>query len=590
MCGLAAVFAHGPDAPPVDGEALLKIREAMRARGPDDAGTWIAPDRRVGLAHRRLSIIDLSAAAAQPMTLIEGGYRIVFNGEIYNFRALRADLEAKGERFQTQSDTEVILRLYKREGAAMVPKLRGMFTFAIWDEAKTTLFLARDPFGIKPIYYADDGKTFRTASTVKALLAGGGIDTSPEPAGHVGYFLFGYVPDPFTVYRGVRALEAGHTLTLTPGSTPRIHRYFDLQDGFIAPPNARPPDLRRVLLESVEHHMVADVPVGVFLSAGMDSTTIAALAAEGQNAGLDTFTLGFREFQGTARDEVPLAEETARVLGTRHKTDWIEGRAFKDGFDGLVAAMDQPTIDGANTYFVAKAARGAGLKVALSGLGGDELLGGYDTFAKVPALTGAIGWIPGARCIGTALRVVAAPVVKHFTTPKAAAVLELGTRASDAYLLRRGLFMPWELADVLDPDLAREGLRTLDPLVRLAKDCDRATTDWRRVQALELAWYMRNQLLRDSDWAGMAHSLEIRVPLVDAWLFRELAPWLDGPDRPTKRKMAETPKKPLPRAVLDRPKTGFAVPVTEWIRGNGHAEERGYRGWARHVHARYFAA
>ncbi len=590
MCGLAAVFAHGPDAPPVDGEALLKVREAMRARGPDDAGTWIAPDRRIGLAHRRLSIIDLSTAAAQPMTLAEGGYRIVFNGEIYNFRALRAELEAKGERFQTQSDTEVILRLYKREGAAMVPKLRGMFTFAIWDEAKATLFLARDPFGIKPIYYADDGKTFRTASTVKALLAGGGIDTSPEPAGHVGYFLFGYVPDPFTVYRGIRALEAGHTLTLKRGDALRIHRYFDLQDGFAAPPNARPPDLRRVLLESVEHHMVADVPVGVFLSAGMDSTTIAALAAEGQNAGLDTFTLGFREFQGTARDEVPLAEETARVLGTRHKTDWVEGHTFKDDFDGLLAAMDQPTIDGANTYFVAKAARGAGLKVALSGLGGDELLGGYDTFAKVPALTGAVGWIPGARCIGTALRVVAAPIVKHFTTPKAAAVLELGTRASDAYLLRRGLFMPWELADVLDPDMAREGWRTLDPLVRLAKDCDRAKTDWRRVQALEFAWYMRNQLLRDSDWAGMAHSLEIRVPLVDAWLFRELVPWLDGPDRPTKRKMAETPKNPLPRAVLDRPKTGFAVPVTEWIRGEGRAEERGYRGWARHVHARYFAA
>src|SRR3989339_1562484 len=212
MCGIAGIFAYHEAAPPVRAEEVLRIREAMQARGPDGAGLWVSADKRLALAHRRLSIIDLSAAGVQPMATPDQSVRVVFNGEIYNYRELRNGLEHRGHRFQSQSDTEVLLHLYQEYGEAMMDRLRGMYAFAIWDQARQSLLLSRDPFGIKPLYYADDGKTLRFASQVKALLAGGAEDTSPQPAGHAGFFLWGYVPEPYTLFQGVRALPAGSTL------------------------------------------------------------------------------------------------------------------------------------------------------------------------------------------------------------------------------------------------------------------------------------------------------------------------------------------------------------------------------------------
>ena len=212
MCGIAAIFAYGASAPPVDARILETIREAMVPRGPDGKGLWISDDQRIGLAHRRLAIIDLSPAGAQPMAAEGGRFRIVYNGEIYNYRALREDLRQSGIQFVTDSDTEVLLQLYRRHGPEMVAHLRGMYAFAIWDEEKDGVFLARDPFGIKPLYYADDGASVRIASQVKALIQDDSVDTAPDPAGHVGFHLWGCVPEPHTLYRGVRALPAGTTL------------------------------------------------------------------------------------------------------------------------------------------------------------------------------------------------------------------------------------------------------------------------------------------------------------------------------------------------------------------------------------------
>ena len=212
MCGIAAIFAYHPNAADVDSQELGRIRDHMIARGPDGSGEWYSLDRRVGLAHRRLAIIDLSESGAQPMSGEGGQLVISFNGEIYNYRELRGDLERKGRVFRSQSDTEVLLHLYAEKGEAMVHDLRGMYAFAIWDARRCGLFLARDPFGIKPLYFADDGRSFRVASQVKALLAGGGVDTSPDAAGHVGFFLWGHVPEPHSLYQGIRALPAGSSL------------------------------------------------------------------------------------------------------------------------------------------------------------------------------------------------------------------------------------------------------------------------------------------------------------------------------------------------------------------------------------------
>ncbi|MCK9377905.1 MAG: hypothetical protein M0P73_17400 [Syntrophobacterales bacterium] len=212
MCGIAEIFAYSNSAPPVVQGEILKIRDAMIPRGPDGAGLWTAPNGRVSLAHRRLSIIDLSGAGAQPMATADGSLRVVFNGEIYNYRELRRELEGQGHRFHSNSDTEVLLHLYRQHGLGIVNWLRGMYAFAIWDRPRGKLFLARDPFGIKPLYYADDGRTLRFASQVKALLAGGAVDTSPQPEGHAGFFLWGYVPEPYTLFKGIRALPAGSIL------------------------------------------------------------------------------------------------------------------------------------------------------------------------------------------------------------------------------------------------------------------------------------------------------------------------------------------------------------------------------------------
>ena len=318
MCGIASIFAYGPSPPPVAETELLGAREAMRARGPDGAGLWLSSDRRVGLAHRRLAIIDLSDRARQPMARDGGKLRITYNGEIYNFKELRTELAAKGERFETESDTEVLLALYAREGAGFVKRLGGMFAFALWDEGERKLLLARDPFGIKPLYYADDGATIRVASTVTALLKARIKDTSPDPAGHAGFFLLGSVPEPHTLYKSIRALPAGHTLVVTEKGVEAPRPFFSIAETLRADvPADGPPPLGQALRESAARHMVADVPVGVFLSAGLDSSTLAALAAETQGQSLEAVTLGIRSFQGTGEDEVPLAAEIARIVGAR---------------------------------------------------------------------------------------------------------------------------------------------------------------------------------------------------------------------------------------------------------------------------------
>ena len=592
MCGIAAIFVYGDAQTSVQSDELVSIRDHMASRGPDGSGAWYSSDRRVGLAHRRLSILDLSDAGAQPMASPDGRHVCVFNGEIYNFRELRAALERKGHAFRSQSDTEVLLRLYREHGQRMVDHLRGMFAFAIWDADRQGLFIARDPFGIKPLYYADNGNTLRVASQVKALLAGGRVDTSPEPAGHVGFFLWGHVPTPFTLYRGIRGLPAGCSQWIDRSGPHPLRRFCHIPDELAAaeksPPqrststSARTGLLRSALTDSVRHHLIADVPVGVFLSSGLDSTTLAALAAE-QGGQLRTVTLGFEEFKGTHNDETHLAEQVARQLGAQHQTIWVTQADFTQRREGLLAAMDQPSCDGINSYFVSYAAAQAGLKVALSGLGGDEIFGGYPSFREIPRAVRVLQPFscPAMRPLGRGFRLLSAPILRRLTSPKYAGLLEYGGTWGGSYLLRRGMFMPWELPSILDPDLVRQGWDDLQPLARLDEVAAAVRSPFLKVGALEMSFYMRSQLLRDTDWASMAHSVEVRTPLVDLQLLRDLAPLMAAPGPPTKLEMARAPVRPLPDAILRRPKTGFSIPVREWLlqEGSATSAHRGLRSW-----------
>ncbi len=579
MCGIAAIFVYREGSGlQVDDDELLAIRDHMATRGPDAQGMWRSPDGRVGLGHRRLSIIDLSEGGAQPMASADGATVVTYNGEIYNHRALRDELTARGHRFRSESDTEVLLCLYDELGTAMTEKLRGMYAFAIWDARRRCMFVARDPYGIKPLYYADDGETVRVASQVKALLAGGHVSRQLDPGGVVGFFSFGSVPEPWTRYAAIRSLPAGAHAVIDERGVGEARRAFSvaqtLTDCRIHALELSDDDIQEriadALRDSMQHHLVSDVPVGAFLSSGLDSSTLVALMSEMNATPTRTVTLGFDEFRDHPYDEAPLAALVAERYGTVHTACTIAQRDFPAIVDDVIAAMDQPSVDGINTWLVSRVAAQMGLKVAISGLGGDELFGGYPSFKQIPSLVDALrvpSRIPG---LGKLLRrvgrwVYTLPTPLDFS-PKYAAVLEHGGSYAGAYYLRRGLFMPWDLEELLPADFVEEGLRRFSAVDYVASHLQPDPgTAFGRVAALEASIYMRNQLLRDTDWASMAHSLEVRVPLVDSVLLSRLAPVLMNASVDAKRMLARTPTTPLPPEVITRSKTGFALPIGSWL-------------------------
>jgi asparagine synthase (glutamine-hydrolysing) len=598
MCGINGIFAYHYAANPIDGGELVKTRDHMIKRGPDGAGAWISDTRRMGLGHRRLSIIDLSDAAAQPMASADGKLIVTFNGEIYNYRDLRRRLEAKGRIFRSQSDTEVLIHLYAEKGEAMVDDLRGMFSFALWDDERGQLFLARDPYGIKPLYYADDGWTFRFASQVKALVAGGALSCDLDPAGLVGFYLFGSVPEPFTTWREIRSLPAGSTLTVdrTGAAAPvRYHAiaavYHNEEEGPSREPNEFAIDeVRAALKDSVRSHLVADVPVGAFLSAGVDSGALVGLMRDAGARDIQTVTIGFDEFRGQHQDEVPIAREVAALYGAQHTTRVVTRAEFEADLPHIVEAMDQPSIDGINTWFVSKAAHELGLKVAVSGLGGDELFGGYPSFLDIPRWVRLFRLPSLIPLLGRGVRMAARHAVTAFGAhPKAAGMAELGGSYAGAYLLRRGLFMPWELQDVLDADIIREGLRRLLPVPLIDRELSpQPRSAFACIATLESSLYMRNQLLRDTDWASMAHSLEVRVPLVDRVLLGALARHARFMSVEGKEVLARAPERQLPSSVMGRKKSGFTTPVGLWMElhlqsssPGAHPSRGRSRPWAR---------
>lgn len=599
MCGLNGIFAYNHSANAPDRGELLATRDHMAARGPDGAGEWWNEDRRLGLGHRRLSILDLSDRASQPMESACGRYVVVFNGEIYNYPELRGELEVQGREFRTTSDTEVLLHLYALKGERLVHDLRGMFAFAIWDNRYRTLFLARDPYGIKPLYIANDGWTVRFASQVKALLAGGKVSRDPEPAGIVGFHIWGSVPEPFTLYRDIRALPAGHTQWVDAAG-PREPQPYSSIAGVLSTGAKMPQDaqdvagrVREALLDSVRAHLLADVDVGLFLSRGVDSGALLGLSKDAGLERVRSITLGFSEFTGTLDDETLIASEIAALYGSNHTVRMVSKAEFEDDLPAMLQAMDQPTVDGVNVWFVAKAAKEQGLKVALSGLGGDELFAGYPSFRDIPRsvrLLGMPAMIPG---LGWTWQTAVALMGMAKELPKLRGLLRFGGTYPGAYLLRRGLFLPFELSEVLEPSLVKKGLARLGLFERLRSSVSpNPGSSNGRVSGLESTQYMRNQLLRDADWAGMAHSVEIRTPLVDFELLRvasEIVPSLKAGDG--KRILAQAPSTPLPASVAQAKKLGFTVPTGEWIKSEVAAPSatRGQasRDWARKVYAEF---
>ena len=616
MCAINGIFAYHYAAPAVNCREVMRTRDHMAARGPDGCGAWFAADGRIGFGHRRLAVTDLSERGAQPMIADKGRRVITHNGEIYNHVELRRWLETSGCRFRSRCDAEVLLRLYAVDGAAMVDKLRGMFAFAIWDGDRERLLLARDRFGIKPLYYVDDGWCFRFASQVKALLAGGAVSRDPCPEGQSGFYTWGAVPEPATIYRDIRALPAGSTAIVDRLGLHRPRSYYSVasvvRDGVSKARSrrCRPSHaelrsaLRAALRESVQLHSVADVPVGAFLSAGVDSGVLVGLMQEVNGAQTDAVTISPDEFQGRMQDEAPLAARVARKFGARHHTRVVIRREFHQDIERLLQAMDQPSIDGVNCWFAAKAAREQALKVMVSGIGADELLGGYPLFHTIPRYAQCLAPVSLLPPVGRVLAALIRPLRRGVRIhPKAAGMILMAAAVPGGYLLHRGLFLPWELKGLLR-DHGLEPMMTASSIIRdirQAIDLE-PSDDFGKMVVLEMCLYLRNQLLRDADWAGMAHGVEVRTPYVDHVVLEALAPFMATRIfRDAKRALATVTSPALPDEIAARTKTGFALPYPQWCLGNriGRRHKQGdlspwpalwARQWAHDVGCRYSGA
>jgi len=575
MCGIAGIILQAGITMPDLAERLQAMDACMAHRGPDDSGIYINPDGRVGLVNRRLAIRDLSPAGHMPMTNAEQDVWITYNGEIYNTDDLRPDLERLGYTFRSSSDTEVILHGYHAWGSDVIAKLRGMFALAIYDRrvGRAQVLIARDHMGIKPVYYCQTPEAFVFASELKVMLASGLVSRNVSPAGLVGYLLMGSVPNPHTIYDGVCALEPSTYLTLPQVQPHALHKtiYWSLPHDTIEPQSHHEvvERVRELLAESVRIQLISDVPLGAFLSGGLDSSSVVALMRQATNGAIRTCSMVFAE---DAYSEASYARAVADAVGAEHFERVITFDDVLRDFDHILTAMDQPSLDGVNTYFVSQTARQAGLTVALSGLGGDELFGGYpNTFGDVPRMYSSLMLaqrIPGgAWAAETAMQLL--PTRQRWTRVQDA--LRQPASLASAYLTRRGLFAPREVQRLVHPDLwAAAQFDAVRHVNERALVNGGDAFNW--VSRAELRTYTHHQLLRDTDVMSMTHSLEVRVPLLD----RELVAYalrlpsrhkaLDDP-RP-KPLLAQAMAGMLPQTVLDRrDKQGFTFPFAVWLRG-----------------------
>lgn len=554
---------------------------SMIHRGPDDEGLVAVFGGALGM--RRLSIIDLPGGN-QPIWNESGTLTLVFNGEIYNFRELRRSLEAEGHIFQTQSDTEVIVHAYETWGADCVRHFRGMFAFAILELPQgraglpRRLFIARDRLGIKPLYYAQHAGKFLFASEVRALLASEYLPRQLSCSTLTNFLQFGSVGEPDTIIEGIFSLPPGHCGFVSceaPADSFVPVAYWNYREVFNAQPDdiheAAPAErLRETLEESVYYHLESDAPLGVFLSSGIDSTALVSIASR-QRAGIRTFTVVFPEQEFS---EAELACQTARRLKTNHSELSLYGDEMRGRLEETIDAFDQPSMDGINTYFVSWAAHQAGLKVALSGLGSDELFGGYDTFRSVPQLLKFVAFsrvLPATmrESASRIVRAVAARALQPDAARKLAAAVSNARDFPHAYFYARALFPPQFAAQMLrHHDVETTNSRWYEWLLRNAKDSASLDT-FNAVSWLETRSYLVNTLLRDTDAMSMRHSLEVRVPFLDhhllEWALRLPGSAKKGGEH--KFLLIEALRDLLPAEIINQCKHTFTLPWENWLRG-----------------------
>ena len=560
MCGISGLLSVSPW-PNLD-KITQNLQSALTHRGPDDQGVYINGDRHVALTHTRLSILDLTSAGHQPMAIDGDRYWITFNGEIYNFLELRNKLEAQGERFSSHTDTEVILRLYRQKGKDCVQDLQGMFAFAIWDDHQKTCFLARDPLGIKPLFYSQRGSQLIFASELKAILASQLISPQLNPTALYEYFSTGSVPEPLTLINNIYQLSPGHYLEWHNGET-SLSQYWQIDftpDNKIDALDAKN-IVRESLLKSVQSHFLSDVPVGIFLSGGIDSTAILALARQTQIANISTYSIAFEE---TEFDEGNLAKKTAQHFETDHYETVITAESAKILFGQYLKSLDQPSIDGLNTFSVSKLAAEDNKKVVLSGLGGDEIFAGYSSFETIPKMLQYRNRLKTLEPLLKKAILGASSITGNPKLKRLEDFFSVNATTTAAYQSMRGIFArreAMELVKLYCPNFNEFDNSSHIKISHLSK----FPSIEDEVSYLELSRYMRNQLLRDSDVMSMHFGLELRVPFVDK-LFLEAIFKIPSQCRLNfgKKLLIESVPE-LPDWVINRPKQSFSFPFQQWI-------------------------
>jgi asparagine synthase (glutamine-hydrolysing) len=571
MCGIFGIV--GKRSREIEA-ALSRGTRALAHRGPDDEGTeFVAlasdPGTYVGLGNRRLAILDLSPAGHQPMLDPATGNTLIFNGEIYNFQDLRVELEKLGHRFTSGGDTEVLLKAYGQWGEACLKRLVGMFAFAVWDSRRERLFIARDRLGEKPLYYYDCPGLFMFASELRSLLATGIVPRRLDMQGLASFLAFGSVQDPLTIIEDVASLLPGHTLTWEK-SCCRTQKYWDVAEVASRTPATHSRQeaidgIHRHLLQAVLQRLISDVPLGIFLSGGIDSSCVVALASEVSSKPLDSFSV---VFGGSDLCESAYSDHVAKTFGCRHHQIQLTEADLLDDLPGALDAMDEPTIDGINSYVISRATKKAGVTVALSGLGGDEIFAGYSSFRSVPKMMSFQHYAQRLKPLRTTLGPL---LVREHTNrlSKAFALAAAAHLGNHPYFVSRALFLPrtveallpqgshenFDLASALDLRGLEEGVRGLDPI--------------NQVSVLEGSTYMANTLLRDTDCMSMAHALEVRTPLLHHPLWEYVLP-LAGclkldPQLPKPLLLSAAGQR-LPEEIYRRRKMGFTLPFEVWMR------------------------
>jgi asparagine synthase (glutamine-hydrolysing) len=574
MCGIAGLIDFTPGKLPDPPEQTLRIMlDHLRHRGPDDRG-----DERlehpngptVYLGHQRLSIIDLSSNGHQPMANDSRTVWISTNSEIYNFRELRSELEAKQYRFHSNSDTEVLLKAYEEWGVDCLEKLRGMFAFGIWDSRKKFLFLARDRLGIKPLYYFSSPDCFLFASEVRALAATGLSETTISETGLFNYLSFGSVSGPETIWNSIKELLPGHYLLISQTSKTEKKYWSPLKSSNRNfPSDSYGERVASTLKESVNLRQVSDVALGAFLSGGIDSSAVVSLMDQATDQPVETLSVIFKERQF---DESRYSNMAAQQMATQHHTLELGESDLINSLSQAIGAMDQPTVDGINTYLISKCARETGWKVALSGIGGDELFGGYESFRLIPKLI-RMGKILNAlpsswsKTFGNLLKRTLSASDQN---TKLGHFISRQNSGSHIYYLMRALFCEDQVTDLFaDKSQAEKQIQKHLDRTQILIESLRHLHPLKQISFLELTHYLPNTLLRDTDMMSMAHGLEIRVPLIDHQLVElmfSVPTHIQFACPPVKSLLIRSLANKLPSQLVNRKKMGFTLPFENWMR------------------------